>query len=376
MTPRRRGKGEGSIYRRASDGRWVAALIMDDGRRVVRRASSRKDAAAKLEQLLKVRAEGQILAADRSTAAFLTEWLAVVRNTVSPGTFERCEQYIRVHAIPALGRIKLGRLTPQHFQRLYQDKLAAGLSPTTVNHLHTVLHGAFTEAMRWGLISRNVVALVRPPRKVHVEVVALTAEQARALLAAAAGNRFEALLILALKTGMRRGELLALRWEDLDLDKGVLQVRGTLRRTREGLRIGTPKTPASRRKVVLSPTSQAALRRHRARQEQERQAAGDLWQELRLVFPNRLGRPMELRDLLADVYRPLLKRAGLPPVTFHTLRHTAATLLLAEGEHPKVVQELLGHGQVGITLDRYSHITPRLMSNAAAVMDRLLDREA
>jgi integrase len=376
MTPRRRGKGEGSIYRRASDGRWVAALIMDDGRRVVRRASSRKDAAAKLEQLLKVRAEGQTLAADRSTAAFLTEWLAVVRNTVSPGTFERCEQYIRVHAIPALGRIKLGRLTPQHFQRLYQDKLAAGLSPTTVNHLHTVLHGAFTEAMRWGLISRNVVALVRPPRKVHVEVVALTAEQTRALLAAAAGNRFEALLILALKTGMRRGELLALRWEDLDLDKGVLQVRGTLRRTREGLRIGTPKTPASRRKVVLSPTSQAALRRHRARQEQERQAAGDLWQELRLVFPNRLGRPMELRDLLADVYRPLLKRAGLPPVTFHTLRHTAATLLLAEGEHPKVVQELLGHAQVGITLDRYSHITPRLMSNAAAVMDRLLDREA
>ena len=376
MTPRRRGKGEGSIYRRASDGRWVAALIMEDGRRVVRRASSRKDAAAKLEQLLKVRAEGQTLAADRSTAAFLTEWLAVVRNTVSPGTFERCEQYIRVHAIPALGRIKLGRLTPQHFQRLYQDKLAAGLSPTTVNHLHTVLHGAFTEAMRWGLISRNVVALVRPPRKVHVEVVALTAEQTRALLAAAAGNRFEALLILALKTGMRRGELLALRWEDLDLDKGVLQVRGTLRRTREGLRIGTPKTPASRRKVVLSPTSQAALRRHRARQEQERQAAGDLWQELRLVFPNRLGRPMELRDLLADVYRPLLKRAGLPPVTFHTLRHTAATLLLAEGEHPKVVQELLGHAQVGITLDRYSHITPRLMSNAAAVMDRLLDREA
>jgi len=276
---------------------------------------------------------------------------------VAPGTFERCEQYIRVHAIPALGRIKLGRLTPQHFQRLYQDKLAAGLSPTTVNHLHTVLHGAFTEAMRWGLISRNVVALVRPPRKVHVEVVALTAEQARALLAAAAGNRFEALLILALKTGMRRGELLALRWEDLDLDKGVLQVRGTLRRTREGLRIGTPKTPASRRKVVLSPTSQAALRRHRARQEQERQAAGDLWQELRLVFPNRLGRPLEPRDLLADVYRPLLKRAGLPPVTFHTLRHTAATLLLAEGEHPKVVQELLGHAQVGITLDRYSHIT-------------------
>jgi integrase len=375
MTARRRGKGEGSIYRRASDGRWVAALIMEDGRRVVRRASSRKDAAAKLELLLKARADGQAPAADRSTAAFLTDWLAVVRNTVALGTFERYEQYVRVHAIPTLGRIRLGRLTPQHFQRLYQEKLAAGLSPTTVSHLHTVLHGAFAEAVRWGLLSRNVVALARPPRKVHVEVVALTVEQARALLAAAAGNRFEVLFILALKTGMRRGELLALHWEDVDLDKGVLQVRGTLRRTHEGLTIGTPKTAASRRRVVLSPSSVAALRRHRSRQQQERRAAGDLWRDFGLVFPNTLGRPMEPRCLLSDVYRPLLERAGLPPITFHTLRHTAATLLLAEGEHPKVVQELLGHAQVSITLDRYSHMTPRLMSNAAALMDRLLDEE-
>jgi integrase len=124
--------------------------------------------------------------------------------------------------------------------------------------------------------------------KAHVEVVALTVDQARALLTAAAGNRFEALFILALKTGMRRGELLALRWEDVHLDKGVLQVRGTLRRTREGLRIGTPKTPASRRKVVLSPTSVAALERHRARQDEERQTVAESWQDLGLVFPNRL----------------------------------------------------------------------------------------
>jgi integrase len=127
--------------------------------------------------------------------------------------------------------------------------------------------------------------------------------------------------------------------------------------------------------VVVSPSSVAALRRHRTRQQQERQAAGDLWQDFGLVFPNTLGRPMEPRCLLSDVYRPLLKRAGLPPITFHALRHTAATLLLAEGEHPKVVQKLLGHAQVSITLDRYSHMTPRLMSNAAALMDRLLDEE-
>jgi integrase len=127
---------------------------------------------AGLEPLLKARAEGQAIAADRSTAAFLSEWLAVVQHTVAAGTFERYEQYIRVHAIPALGRIRLGRLTPQHFQRLYQDKLAVGLSPTTVSHLHTVLRGAFAEAVRWGLLPRNVVSLVRPPRRAHVEVVA------------------------------------------------------------------------------------------------------------------------------------------------------------------------------------------------------------
>jgi integrase len=375
MRAGRRGKGEGSIYRRSSDGRWVAALIMEDGRRMVRRASSRKEAAAKLELLLKARAEGQVMAADRSTAAFLNEWLAVVKHTVAAGTFERYEQYIRVHVIPTLGRIRLARVTPQHLQRLYQGKLAAGLSPTTVNHLHTVLHGAFAEAVRWGLLPRNVASLVRPPRKAHVDVVALTVEQAQALLVAARGNRFEALFVLALKTGMRRGELLALRWEDVDLDKGMLQVRGTLRRTREGLTFGTPKTAASRRKVVLSPTSMAALRRHQVGQDEEHRTAGDLWQDFGLVFPNTVGRPMEPRDLLSDVYRPLLKRAGLPPVTFHALRHTAATLLLAEGEHPKVVQELLGHAQVSITLDRYSHMTPRLMSNAAALMDRLLDGE-
>jgi integrase len=218
------------------------------------------------------------------------------------------------------------------------------------------------------------VALVRPPRKAHVEIVALTVEQARALLAAAASNRFEALFILALKTGIRRGELLALRWDDVDLDKGMLQVRGTLRRTREGLTFGTPKTAASRRKVVLSPTSIAALRRHQVRQDEERRTAGDLWHDFGLVFPNTVGRPMEPRDLLGCV--PAASQASwMPPVTFHALRHMAATLLLAEGEHPKVVQELLGHAEVSITLDRYSHMTPRLMSNAAALMDRLLDGE-
>jgi integrase len=141
------------------------------------------------------------------------------------------------------------------------------------------------------------------------------------------------------------------------------------------LAIGTPKTASSRRKVVLSAGSVAALRRHRARQDEERRRLGGGWQDFGLVFPNRLGRPMEPRDFLFSQFRPLLVAAGLPPITFHALRHTAATLLLGQGEHPKVVQELLGHAQVSITLDRYSHMTPRLMSNAAALMDRLLDGE-
>jgi integrase len=368
----KRGNGEGSIYQRGSDGRWVAALIMTNGKRVTRTAKTHAEAVKKLEALLKARAEHAPVSADRSTAAFLHEWLAAIQGSVSPATYERYEQYIRVHVVPALGRVKLGRLTPQHVQAFYADRLAAGLSPTTVNHLHAVLRMAVKQAVRWDLVPRNVVELVRPPRKAQTEVVALTVEQARMLLAAAAGHRFEALIVLAVKTGMRQGELLALRWQDVDLVRGVLQVRGSLRRTRQGLVIGTPKTAASRRKVMLSAGCVEALRRHRVRQDEERRRSS--WVETGLVFPNRSGRPVEKQHFLFREFRPLLARAGLPPVTFHALRHTAATLLLEQGTHPKIVQELLGHSNVGMTLNRYSHVTPILMSGTAAMMDRLLDR--
>jgi integrase len=236
-----------------------------------------------------------------------------------------------------------------------------------------VVHTALQQAVRWGLIVRNPASLARPPRKQHTEPTALTVEQARALLRAAAGHRLEAMFELALKTGMRQGELLALRWVDVDLDQGVVQIRASLRRTAAGLTIGAPKTSRSRRKVVLSAGTVEALRRHRDRQDTERANAVRVWHELGLVFPNTVGRPIEAQNLLQREFRPLLERAGLPPITFHALRHTAASLLLVRGEHPKVVQELLGHSDVGVTMNRYSHLVPTLMSQAASKMDGLLD---
>ncbi|TAK59369.1 MAG: site-specific integrase, partial [Dehalococcoidia bacterium] len=214
--------------------------------------------------------------------------------------------------------------------------------------------------------------LVDPPRSCQPEITTLSREQARALLSAARHDRFEALYVLALTTGMRQGELLALRWRDIDLDTCCLNVRGSLQRSTLGLAIGDPKTRKSRRRIELSAAAVEALSRHQQQQERERLDQGPAWQEQGLVFANELGRPMEAGNLVRRSFRPLLRAAGLPRIRFHDLRHTAATLLMGQNVPPKVVSEMLGHSQVGITLDLYSHVTPTMQRQATAAMDALL----
>jgi integrase len=205
----------------------------------------------------------------------------------------------------------------------------------------------------------------------RIEMLTLSPAQARSLLDAARGDRFEALYTLALTTGMREGELLSLRWRSLDLDQGTLQVRTTIRRTTEGFTVTEAKTARSRRKLLLTPNAVDALRRHREAQKKERSHAGEAWEENDLVFPNTIGKPVEAGNFLRRQYRPLLKRLDLPPVRFHDLRHTAATLLLLQGVHPKVVSEMLGHASVSITLDLYSHVLPDMQRDAMEAMARL-----
>lgn len=267
---------------------------------------------------------------------------------------------------------RLAELDRGHLDRLYHQRLAAGLSPTTVRHVQAILHRVLEQAVRWGVVARNVADLVDPPRRAQRDMRPLDAVQVRRLLDAAHGDRLEAIFVLAVTTGMRRGELLALRWRGVDLDGASLSVTGTLHQTPSGLVVAEPKTPRSRRRIDLTPTAVAALRRHRTAQLEERLLAGSLWQEGGFVFTNVVGRAVDPGNLLLRAFAPLLTRAGLPRMRFHDLRHTAATLMLTRGVHPKIVSEMLGHATIAITLDTYSHVLPTMQQAAARAMEDVL----
>lgn len=234
---------------------------------------------------------------------------------------------------------------------------------------------AIGDALRWQLVVRNVCDAVDPPRVPKKEMQALTGEQAQQFLEAAQGDSLEALYVLALTTGMRRGELLGLKWTDLDLALGILQVKRTMSRlANKGFTVSEPKTAKSRRKIHLTQLAIEALKRHRIRQNEARLAAGPAWDEQGWVFCNTIGRPLEAGNMLRRSFRPILIKAGLPMIRFHDLRHSAASLLLSLGVHAKIVQELLGHSQIGLTLDTYSHVLPSLQEEAVSRLNTLLSR--
>jgi integrase len=372
--PKRRANHEGTIYKR-KDGRWVASVMLPGGRRKSYYGQTREAVAQKLTNGLKAVQDGLPIPSDQlKVGRYLQEWLQSTTASIRPSTWRRYEQLLRVYAIPALGIVPLARLDPRQVQRLYADCLARGLAPATVRQLHAVLRRALGQAEKWGNVARNVAALVSPPRVKRHDIAPLTAEQARGFLAAAKGTRFEALYMLALTTGMRLGELLGLRWQDVDLDARMLQVRHTLLRTQNGLHLTEPKTARSRRRIALAPTAVEALRHQRRQQAAERLRLGPAWDEQDLVFANEIGRPIEQGNLLRRSFWPLLSTAALPRIRFHDLRHTAATLLLSQGVHPKVVSELLGHSSIGLTLDIYSHVLPDMQQHAVTAMDRLFTR--
>ena len=305
-------------------------------------------------------------------AVFLEDWLESTVHSLRPRTHHRYSEYARLHLIPTIGGEGLDSLRPQQLQALYSRKIAEGLSARSVLHLHRVVHRALAQAQRWGLVEANPADLVEPPRPEPREMRALTPDETCRLIDAAAGDRFEALYILAITTGMRQGELLGLRWRDVSLESRSLRVTGSLQYVPgSGLRVAPPKTARSRRNILLSDIAIAALRRHRQRQDVER-AGRHEWEDNDLVFPNRLGRTMYATNLLDRSFARLLDMAGIDHIRFHDLRHTAATLLLGQGVHPKVVSEMLGHTNISITLDLYSHTTPTMQREAAHAFDRIL----
>ena len=373
---KKRGNGEGSITRRKNGG-WMAqyAVHTAEGRkRKTLYGKTRQEVAAKLAKALSDREGGLTFDAGSLTVSeYLDRWLAdSVKDTVRQRTWERYEQIVRVHIKPTLGRIKLKGLTPAHIRGLYREKLDAGLSPRTVQYIHTTLHKALKDAVGDGLIPRNVTEAVRAPRPAKKEVRPLSPDQARTFLEAARGDRYEALYVLAVTAGLRAGELLGLKWEDIDLDVGTLAVRRTLSEARSGRFFEAPKNGKGR-SIKLTRQAVEALRIHRKRQNEERLRFGTLWQDSGLVFPAQTGTPMNAKNLTARSFKPLLERAGLSrTVRLHDLRHTCATLLLGKGVHPKIVQELLGHATLAITLDTYSHVLPNLQGEAVSAMESAL----
>ena len=390
----RRGQGEGTIGRH-KDGRFVAR-ITNNGKREAYYGETRAEASAKMTAALKRKEDGLPQTSQRLTlGVYLAQWIKGQPSQVRPSTYRSYEIAVRCYLIPRIGKILLSKLAPSDLTKMYADLLGDGrvadrgrakkrsLAPRSVVHIHRILGRALHMAEESGLVGRNVSRLVHPPRVPHEEMATLTAEQARTLVQAAGSSPLHALYAVALSSGARRGELLALRWSDVDLESGTIRIARTLlngvrpgsRTSNEPLQVewtfAEPKTASSRRTIPIGRTALDALRLHRKAQTAERLRVGRAWRDLDLVFPSSFGTPIDGSNLLRDHYA-LLKRADLPRVRFHDLRHTAATLLLEAGIQPHAVAQRLGHATPSLVMNVYGHVTDRMQQQATAAMEAVL----
>lgn len=363
---KRRAHGEGSIRKR-SDGRWEATLpagIVGPKKKSFY-GQTQAAAIAKMNHAKSEVAQGRDLVPARLTVdTILNDWLTAKKNTVRPGTWQRYEQFVRIHLSPSIGHIKASKLHARDLNTMYARFVDSGMSPTTCGHIHRALHAALKNGMKLDLLSRNVATLAEPPRPADFEITPLDLDQVAQLVDAASSERWGALYIVAVTTGMREGELLGLRWCDVDLGRCQIRVRRSLKRQPDNsLEIVETKTKTSTRTLDVVTLAAETLTHHRAAQAAERLRLGPGWNDLDLVFPNRLGKPMSATNLTRRSFTPFLAEAGLPSIRFHDLRHTFATLLIASGANIKVVSEYLGHSDVVTTLRTYAHVLPNMQAD-------------
>lgn len=369
-------RSSGGAVRRRKSGLWEGRY-WDHGRQKAVYAKTYREAQERLRQALALIDVGvQVPNQKLTTAGFLEQWLSTsVRPRLRPATVASYEDTVRRYILPSIGRLPLARLGPEDVARM----LAAlanrepAISSTTQRYAYAVLRIALGRAYKSGHVLRNVATLVDPPTKARTEIRPLSAEEARGFLAATRHERLGPLYSVAIATGLRQGELLALRWTDLDLDQGTLTVRHTLRR-RTG-ELAPPKTDRARRTIHLGSLAVSSLREQRRRQLEERIAAGRRWRNLELVFSTQMGGPLDSRNVTHSLQQSLAKHAYRHQ-RFHDLRHAFATLMLEAGEELAVVSRSLGHSDLTTTADVYAHLTPVILKRSAARMDTILEEPA
>lgn len=373
---RRRSHGEGSVFQRAN-GMWVAQIDLGwvGGRRRRRTVygSSEREVLSKRDQLRNQLAKGVNLAdPPRTVEQWLNEWFQTVKTSdgTGPSTLDRYDQILRVHLIPLIGRVKLSALAPRDVQ-LMVSHLRETAAPASVIKIHGVLRNALADAERMDLVPRNVAKSVRSAKLARTERRALTPNEALSLLSQLNGDHLECVFILALSTGLRRGEVLGLRWKDVDLPGRALFVRQTVQRVGGVLRFVPPKTHRSTRPLPLSALTISALLTQSARQAEDRLLVGPAWEDHGLVFASHVGTPLEPRNVNRR-FSTARAAAGLEWVRLHDLRHAFATFLLDQGEELRTVMDLLGHSTIRLTADTYGHVLPSRARSAADAIDRVL----
>lgn len=396
---KRRGNNEGTIYK-APDGRWIGQVTcgVDPTTGKPKRRSfygkTRKEVQDKISTALQGLKTGSFIEPKKITfGEWLDRWLNdYMKTAIRQNTWESYEILVRVHIKPALGMVKLSKLHAADLQRFYNQKLESGrvkvkareedeplqgddkkegLSTRYVRYMHSIIREALQQAVKEHLIPNNVADATSPPKSKSKPVQPLSEEQIVQFLQTAREDRLAAAFILALGTGLRRGELLGLKWECIDLEAGVITVKRELLSMNSGIKLEENlKTKSSKRSIPISSNVLKELKSHKARQAQEKLLLGKLYQDLGLVFAKEEGSFIDPK-WFTKLFQKLLARAGLPRARFHDVRHSHATLLLTKGEHPKVVQERLGHSSITMTLDLYSHVAPGIQKMAADRLDNI-----
>lgn len=385
---KKRGNGEGSIFQRA-DGLWCGMLTVKDPLAGKKRRSfygkTKKEVASKMLRVQSEIMNGSYINPNKVTVStWLNDWLwDYKKRNLKPNTFASYEMQIRVNINTVLGEMLLMDIRSEHLQKFFNLKAESGLSAESVKKLRNILSGAFLQAVKNQLISRNPCDTTVLPRLSRKEIRVLTLVEQDNLLAAVRGDRLEAAFVVALSTGLRIGELLALKWNDID-SNGVLKVKRSLGRvqtnfddskgTKTEILFQETKTKKGVRSIPIVPNVQALLKLHKHMQNLERIEFAGIYNNQDLVFCTELGKPLEPRNLMRKFYG-ITKKIAINKANFHCLRHTFATRAIENGMNIKVLQEILGHASITTTLDTYSHVLPETKTEQMKILNDLFKRE-